>query len=312
MQLRRSLSTTAVAAMVSSVALFAAPAAMAAGSTNSTAPSGTASSTAAPKGEADKPGAGAKSTAPTTAAPTAGKGDADVPPVLVGGGAVSEGISAKVNGFPGKLVGGAKATPFSTTITNQGKKSLALAPGFQFWNADKSLKASHIVLEYLDGNTWKRAQLGDEDGAVGGFLAMDGEYVETPYQVAAGKSVTIQLRIAVTKDAPLGKNLGFNATVGFLGEEEEGSAFALSDTFGFLIAKADSPGGTPGTPGTKPKPQPKPKPKPGTVKPGKELAATGADDSNTPVLIGAAAGTALVVGAGFVVIARRRRNGASA
>ncbi|MYW01504.1 LPXTG cell wall anchor domain-containing protein [Streptomyces sp. SID3343] len=328
MQLRRSLAATAVAAMVSSVALFAAPAAMAVESTPPATPSTTASpstgasttpSTSAPatpaKPDTDKPADRPATTPPATQPQVksdakAPSGQAETWPNPEKG----NGPAIKLVGLPGSFVAGGDAASFKASITNDKGKDLEFIPTLVIMNDAGSLRGSHLKLEYKDPKTgqWRSAHLEDVEerggNAVGAALGDDEDVL---WQLKSKATVDIELRLAFTDKAPVGKSLAFYFA--FSGAAN-GSDFYTSMSDGYIFTIA-APGKTVPKTEYKPKPPAQPTKKPAAKpagKPGKELAATGADDSNTPVLIGAAAGTALVAGAGFLVFSRRRRNGSAA
>jgi LPXTG-motif cell wall-anchored protein len=326
MQLRRSLAATAVAAMVSSVALFAAPAAMAVESTPPVTPSTTASTTPSTSASAtpakpgadkpadkptDKPAASASATeAQLKSGAKAPSGQAETLPNPDKG----NGPAVKLVGLPGSFVAGGDAASFKASITNDKGKDLEFIPTLVIMNKAGNLRGAHLKLEFKDPRTgqWKSAHLEDvtEDGgnAVGAVL---GDETDVMWQLKSKATVDIELRLSFTDKAPAGESLAFYFA--FSGAADESDFYtSMSDGYLFTIA---APGKPVPKPDYKPKPPAKPTKKPAVKpagKPGKELAATGSDDSNTPVLIGAAAGTALVAGAGFLVFSRRRKNGTAA
>ncbi|WP_424636859.1 LPXTG cell wall anchor domain-containing protein [Embleya sp. AB8] len=320
--------------MVSTVALFAAPAAMATGE-NSTTPSTSSSSTAAPKDDKGTPGkeTSAAPTTSTTAKPDTKAPDAKAPVSKAAAGEAvvipnpnkGDGPRVSVSGMPAKFVQGGDAGAFKASITNDKGRDLHFIPSIELENEAGSLRAEHLKVEYKHPVTgqWTSAWQQDipaEDGfgprVIAAFFPIDSDDETRPWELKDKATVTIDVRISFTAKAPLGQTAAAYVVLSGSknpkegGNDPEGGFVSISDGYLFDVVEAGKPAPKP-DPNYKPKPPTKPV-KPPVKKPGKELAATGSDDNNTPVLIGAAAGTALIAGAGFLVFSRRRKNGSAA
>ncbi len=181
MQLRRSLAVSAVTALTSSAALFAAPIAFAAETPAPTgpAPIATATATAAPTATAsatatttsaggekqdekqdktqDPAEKSGKTNAATSAAPTAAQTGAPVAAQNGDGGPAEQipnpdkgnGPSISFSGLPGDIVVGGQPVDVAIDIKNTTGAKLDFLPFVSLGNvtSDKPLKASHILLE---------------------------------------------------------------------------------------------------------------------------------------------------------------------
>ncbi|UGQ14299.1 LPXTG cell wall anchor domain-containing protein [Yinghuangia sp. ASG 101] len=345
MKLRSSLAVSAVTALTSSAALFAAPVAFAAEAPTSppptvtatatpaatVTPTATASATTTPasgegadKGQdpADKtvkatgtPEASAAPAADKAAAQATGSGPAERIPNPDKG----NGPSISFSGLPGDIVVGGKPVNVAIDIKNTTGTKMEFLPFVSLGNvaSDKPLRASHIVLEAKipGSDAWTKVELIDtaiEDGgpsaAIGWFAAQDPEHPGEPVPLVLDKdqALQIQLRLAFTADAPLGETFAFLLGLGSANLEDVEYESA-SDFYVFNLVAPGAPGAA--NPEVRPVPPVKlpPKPKP-AAKPGQNLAETGGSDASatTYAIVG---GVALVGGAGLLVVMRRRKTG---
>ncbi|WP_436771829.1 LPXTG cell wall anchor domain-containing protein [Yinghuangia sp. YIM S09857] len=331
MTLRRSLAVTAVTALASSAAIFAAPVAFA-DETATPTPTATATATSTPTKDATAtttPTATATTTTTTAAtdktpAPevkspsVTPQADAPAPPaagtVLPNDQKGDERTSVTFRNFPAKLVPGAAAKEFSAVVTNNTDKAIDVSPEIYLQTVGGTLRAEHVKIEYLRDGKWQTAKLANVDsegnavyGVIGGGWSIDDEgfYVyESPYSVGKKATLDVKVRVSLTPSAPLGVGVGVLGSVAWVNDQEFASIESLSDFYVFHIVKTDD-APKPADNGTKPKPKPKP------TKPGQELANTGGDDSSATT-IAIVGGVALVGGAGLLVVMRRRKSGGAA
>lgn len=319
MQLRRSLAVTAVTALASSAALFAAPVAFADETTTPT-PTATATATEEAKATTTPTATASASTpaAPEAKSPSATPSQAAAPQVPQAGTVVpnpdkGNGPSVAFQNFPAKLVPGAAAKEFSAVVVNNTGKSVDVSPEIYLQTVGGTLRAEHVKIEYLRDGKWRTAKLANLDldgnavyGVIGGNWTIEGDdyYYESPYSVGKGATLNVKVRVSLTSAAPLGVGVGVLGSVAWVNDEENASLESRSDYYIFHIVKTDD-APKPADNGTKPRPKPKPS------KPSQELANTGGDDSSATT-IAIVGGVALVGGAGLLVVMRRRNKGGAA
>ncbi|MEU8133809.1 LPXTG cell wall anchor domain-containing protein [Streptodolium elevatio] len=331
MQLRRSLAVTAVTALASSAALFAAPAAFADETTTptptatatatkdataTTTPTATATATATGSPSAAAPGAETPAAKTPSATPTQAAAP-ELPPagtVIPNDQKGDQRTSVTFGNFPAKLVPGAAAKEFSAIVKNNTGKAIDVSPEIYLQTVGGTLRAEHVKLEYLRDGKWQTAKLANVDsegnavfGVIGGGWNVDDEgyyMYESPYTVGKNATLDVKVRVSLTASAPLGVGVGVLGSVAWVNDEEFASVESQSDFYVFHIVKTDD-APKPADNGTKPKPKPKP------TKPGAELAETGGDDSSATT-IAIVGGVALVGGAGLLVVMRRRKGDGAA
>jgi LPXTG-motif cell wall-anchored protein len=226
------------------------------------------------------------------------------------------GPAVSFSGLPGNIVVGAQPAEFRVTVKNTTGRDLGFTPAV--WLAGgaggQQLRAAQVDLQArgLGSGAWGKVHLNegaDEDGVnvvSGWFGSQDPEDPNawTGFVIAAGQEITLDLRIAFSKDAPLGQTVGL--VVG-LGGDGENDYLSSSDYYVFNLVAAGQEHPVPGDVAL-PKP---PKKIPGKPKAGQQLAATGGNDSSATTWA-VAGGAALVGGAGLLVVMRRRKAGTGA
>lgn len=325
--MRRSLAVTAVTALASSAALYAAPVAFAVDST----PTATTTPTAAAPAAGATTAATAAATAPaTTAASADGKAApksepksdpkaADEGPSVRPGDVVpndekGNGPAIAFTGLPKSFAAGVGPVSFTATIDNNTGADVRNFLPFIFITSESGkLAPQHLLLESQDPRTGKWGQIllksDNEDGQailMGHFGERDPEAsaASGPIQLLRkGEKLNIAMRVTFAKDAPLGLGAAFIAGVG--GQGDDAAVDSASDIYIFEITKAgEKPSDVIDFKPVKPKPKPKPKP-------GSQLAETGGNDSSATTWA-VAGGAALVGGAGLLVVMRRRKAGTAA
>ncbi|WP_267242942.1 LPXTG cell wall anchor domain-containing protein [Streptomyces sp. PR69] len=227
-------------------------------------------------------------------------------------------LSADVSGLPGKIVAGSGWHNFSLTITNQSKVTLrevAFYAEVDNWEVDDEAKSlrKFVDLEFRDPATNEWINIDEAVEYSFYFWGVEG--------MKAGEFVKADLRVKITKDAPLGDGYSFGAG-GYLGDVNGQDCIAEDhegDSAFFEVLKPGSSNENPGEakPGTdngKPNPKPGPDTKPqGEVKQYPVTGSLAETGSNSMLpTIGIAGGIAVVAGAGVVFALKRRGNGATA
>ncbi|WP_217210810.1 peptidase [Streptomyces sp. AC550_RSS872] len=217
-------------------------------------------------------------------------------------------LTAVVSGLPDKVVGGTTAN-FTLRVTNGTDKTMDEVYPYAAVHAfdDKGLEEldSYLDLEFSTAAnpTWRDMDL------LGGWSVGSLE---------AKTSVDVKLRLKVDADIPAGQGAAF-ATAEYVNEDESCGGYPDLDHYEFqILAKGSDPGkvedaeGKPGkTDNTTGQGGTSTTPVNGTGGSGNgSLAETGSSDVLPKVAL--AGGAALVLGAGAVVVARRRKAGADA
>ncbi|MHC3468325.1 LAETG motif-containing sortase-dependent surface protein [Streptomyces sp. 7R007] len=339
MKLRRALAAAAATAAIAPIALLSAPAAFAdetpstpasesASETPSETPSDTVSATPSDTGlpsdsapapsdptsaSASASASASESTAPEpsdSAEPSEDPSDPDVPFCEdVDGDYSGAKVSADIKGLPGKIVAGDGFHSFKLVVTNESKTTVdgvAFYAEVENYELDESKYLSpYVDLEFKNPETGSWDRIGDADWAGDYFFYVD--------HLKAGKSQTVDLRVSIGAKAPAGDAYSFGSGAyldNVKGQDCIAEGWAQYD---FEVLKAGSPNPDPGsaTPSDNGSKDSVKKPQ-GDVSdlPTGNLADTGS--SSALPAIGLMSGVAVVVGAGVVVAARRRKAGAGA
>jgi hypothetical protein len=341
MKLRRAMGVAAATAVLAPLALLSAPAAFATGDTPDTSSSSPAapestpaapestpaapeSAPAAPESTPAAPESTPASPTTTPAAPASSPAHSSSPAspspspsASTPGGAelcvdengdstaeLSADLKSGLSGLPDTIVAGSGWTTFSFDVANHGDHDIKdikplIGVAAVGWEDAKDY-SGQIKVQVLDrsSGTWKT--IADAAGQGGTFTA---------FSLGAGKSVSYQLRLSVSGKVP--DSLGL--TGGLAEYSDDKGCWVADDPKGWVyvfdILAAGSHAGKPN----------EAKPQTGGRKPLKDvtdvsatgsLAATGSS-SALPV-IGLVGGVAVVLGAGSIVVARRRRTGSDA
>ncbi|WP_345674157.1 LPXTG cell wall anchor domain-containing protein [Yinghuangia aomiensis] len=230
------------------------------------------------------------------------------------------GPAVAFSGLPGNIVVGAQPAEFRVTLKNTTGEAIGFTPSVSLTSAagGAPLRASQVDLQAqgLGSTTWGKVHLFEGPGAdddpgsnvvSGWFGVQDPEDPNawTGFDMAPGQEITLNLRVAFSKDAPLGQTVGL--VIGLGAGESEQDYLSYSDYYVFNLVAAGQERPVPGDV-VLPKP---PKKIPGKPKAGQQLAATGGNDSSATTWA-VAGGAALVGGAGLLVVMRRRKAGTAA
>jgi hypothetical protein len=217
---------------------------------------------------------------------------------------LSADLKSGLSGLPDTIVAGSGWVPFSFNVTNHGDTQIKdikplIGVAAVGWEDAKDY-SGQIKVQVLDksSGTWKT--IADAAGEGGTFTA---------FSLDAGKSVSYQLRLSVSGKVP--DSLGL--TGGLAEYADDQGCWVADDPNGWIyffdILAAGSDAGKPGDA----------KPQTGGRKPLKDVSdvsATGSlaetGSSSALPVIGLVGGVAVVLGAGSVVVARRRRAGSDA
>ncbi|MET9906693.1 hypothetical protein ABZZ74_07675 [Streptomyces sp. NPDC006476] len=217
---------------------------------------------------------------------------------------LSADLKSGLSGLPDTIVAGSGWVPFSFNVTNHGDTKIKdikplIGVAAVGWEDAKDY-SGQIKVQVLDksSGTWKT--IADAAGEGGTFTA---------FSLDAGKSVSYQLRLSVSGKVP--DSLGL--TGGLAEYADDQGCWVADDPNGWVyffdILAAGSDAGKPGDA----------KPQTGGRKPLKDVSdvsATGSlaetGSSSALPVIGLVGGVAVVLGAGSVVVARRRRAGSDA
>ncbi|MFE6716465.1 hypothetical protein ACFVDU_02625 [Streptomyces albidoflavus] len=340
MKLRRAMAVAAATAVISPVALLAAPAAFATdgqqdGQTSETTPAPTASesettapeeptepttdpeetdpapteSESAPEGEtpgtedpSDEPTEEPTESSKPSPSPSDDEDDEEGPWDCVDedGNDLASDLTVAVSGLPGQVRAGS-THEFKLSAANSGEKTLeSVEWGAAIMNED-DFWAEDGLLSHVD--------LAFFDPASGKWISF---YKEAGIGVAfgettlkAGQTIDIKLKMTLSKDAPLGEGyaIGFG---GYLDEDSDCFANAYAE-YGFTVIGAGAtpkPGDAEKNEGKKPQGGLKPVEEKKTLEPTGQLAETGAG-SMLPV-IGLVGGVTVLAGTGVVFAVRRR------
>ncbi|MFF7469512.1 LPXTG cell wall anchor domain-containing protein [Streptomyces sp. NPDC008092] len=289
MELRRIMAAAAVAAVVAPFALLSAPVVAFA----QDAPSAPASSSAGPSGSAEPSGDPTNPDVPYCEDLDENFADAK--------------LSAGIKGLPGRIVAGDGFHGFELVVTND---SAADVEGVSFYaetenyasDASKYL-SPYVDLEFKNPDTGSWDRIGSADWA--------GDYFFHVPELKSGASRSVGLRVSVDAGAPAGDAYSFGSGA-YLDKVGDQDCLAEGWTqYDFTVLEAGSSNPEPGTatPGDGGGKDSVHKPQGGVSGlPTGRLADTGAG-SALPV-IGLVGGVAVVVGAGALVLVRRRRTGA--
>jgi hypothetical protein len=213
-------------------------------------------------------------------------------------------LKSGLSGLPDTIVAGSGWVPFSFNVTNHGDTEIKdikplIGVAAVGWEDAKDY-SGQIKVQVLDksSGTWKT--IADAAGEGGTFTA---------FSLDAGKSVSYQLRLSVSGKVP--DSLGL--TGGLAEYADDQGCWVADDPNGWIyffdILAAGSDAGKPGDA----------KPQTGGRKPLKDVSdvsATGSlaetGSSSALPVIGLVGGVAVVLGAGSIVVARRRRAGSDA
>ncbi|MGF2208395.1 hypothetical protein [Streptomyces albidoflavus] len=339
MKLRRAMAVAAATAVISPVALLAAPAAFATdgqqdGQTSETTPAPTApeSETTAPEEPAEPPTTAPEESgpAPTDSAPeeeTPGTEDPSGEPteeptessepspspsddeddeegpwdcVDEDGNDLASDLTVAVSGLPGQVRAGS-THEFKLSAANSGKNTLeSVEWGAAIMNDDDF---------WMEDGLLSHVDLAFYDPESQQWISF---YKEAGIGVAfgettlkAGQTIDIKLKMTLSKDAPLGEGyaIGFG---GYLDEDADCFANAYAE-YGFTVIGASAtpkPGDAKENEGKKPQGGLKPIEEKKTLEPTGQLAETGAG-SMLPV-IGLVGGVTVLAGTGVVFAVRRR------
>ncbi|MFI1966739.1 LAETG motif-containing sortase-dependent surface protein [Streptomyces pathocidini] len=220
-------------------------------------------------------------------------------------------LDVELSGLPGKIVAGSGWTKFSLTVTNDSEtdlKEVALWAEIENFEVDEAKWLSpYVDLEFRNpvSNQWE--SIGDQQFAGGYFWGVD--------NLKPKDFVKADLRVNIHKDAPAGDSYGFGTGAHL--DTVEGQECIAESAGSFYEFEVLKPGSTPGDPGeAKPgdnegkpgdKPGPDTKPQGGVEKlpVTGNLAATGS--SSALPTIATIGGVAMAVGAGAIIVVRRRR-----
>ncbi|MFI5802758.1 LPXTG cell wall anchor domain-containing protein [Streptomyces sp. NPDC051561] len=245
-----------------------------------------------------------------------------------------ETVSVALTGFPNKIVAGSGWKEFTYTVTNHTKKDIAEmeASVFAFSASDEEEKAEDLVTKFAHFEMFDPVKkVWTNDYLLEGMP--DGLFVGT-FALKAGATENVKLRVSLDKATPAGSSVAVAAGMD-LSEADESLCNSGGDFYEFeIVAAGKNPGqiddskptgerpGKPGKPGGNDKPGKPDNGKPGTkpvpdVKPqggAKEIPVTGdlaqtGASSQLPIF-GIAGGTAVVLGAGALVLVRRRKTNA--
>lgn len=264
-----------------------------------------AGDTAAPAAQENAPAAGESTPTGTPSATSSAPAKGDEPELCVDEEGndlteISTDLTSSLSGLPDTIVAGSGWTKFSFDVSNKGDDTIAditpvLGVAAMGWDAeDYSGEISVQVLD-KDSGTWK--EVAGAAGEGGTFPA---------FELAAGQSVSYQLRLSVSGKVP--DSIGL--TIGFAQYADDEGCWVADDPNGWIyffdILAAGSDAGSP----------PDAKPQTGgekeisdvqTVEATGSLAETGS--SSVLPLIGLTGGAAVVAGAGAVYVVRRRNSG---
>ncbi|MFI1567098.1 cell wall protein [Streptomyces sp. NPDC020490] len=271
-------------------------------STSSSASASTsASASASESGEPEPSGSAEPSEDPT---------DPDVPFCEdVDSGYSGAKVSADIKGLPGKIVAGDGFHSFKLVVTNDSKTTVdgvAFYAEVENYELDESKYLSpYVDLEFKNPETGSWDRIGDDNWAGDYFFYVD--------ELKSGASRTVDLRVGIDAKAPAGDAYSFGSGA-YLDNVDGQDCIAEGwAQYDFTVLKAGSANPDPGTatPGDNGGKDSVKKPQ-GDVSalPTGNLADTGAN-SVLPT-VGLMSGVAVLLGAGVVVAARRRRNGADA
>lgn len=340
MKLRRAMAVAAATAVISPVALLAAPAAFATdgqqdGQTSETTPAPTASEseTTAPE-ESTEPTTDPEETEPAPAesesAPEETPGteepgteepsedpepspsesddeDEDEDPddgyeiCLDEDGNELADLGVSVSGLPGQVRAGS-THEFTLSAANSGKNTLESVE----WGAMLANENDDLWLE--DGGLISKIDLAFYDPEANQWVPSGIGVAFGETTLKAGQTVDIKLRMTVAKDAPLGAGYAFGFT-GYVNEEENCTteAYAFYDFTVIGASATPKPGDAKENEGKKPQGGLKPIEEKKTLEPTGQLAETGAG-SMLPV-IGLVGGVTVLAGTGVVFAVRRRGGG---
>ncbi|MER7186947.1 LAETG motif-containing sortase-dependent surface protein [Streptomyces hyaluromycini] len=215
-------------------------------------------------------------------------------------------VSADIKGLPGKIVAGDGFHGFELVVTNESKtdvEGVAFYAEIENYELDESKYLSpYVDLEFKNPDTGSWDRIGSDDWA--------GDYFFYVPKLKSGASKSVDLRVSIDAKAPAGDAYSFGSGA-YLDKVDGQDCIAEGwAQYDFTVLKAGSSNPDPGTAtpsddGGKDsvkKPQ-------GNVSdlPTGNLADTGSS-SALPV-IGLVGGVAVVVGAGAVVLVRRRKAG---
>jgi LPXTG-motif cell wall-anchored protein len=312
MKLRSALAAAAAATVVGPLALVSATVAIAdpSGTPNSNA-SGTPSTT--PSVTATPTATVTPTATPTTSSPTPTQTGTDEPvpsadpsePDYAYCEDVDPGhdskLSADIKGLPGRIVAGDGPHTFRLVVTNESAatiKNVQLYAEVENYELDEAKYLSpYVTLEFKDGKRWTR--IGDGDWAGDDFLNTT---------LAADASTSVDLRLSIAADAPVGDaySFGSGAYLDRVGGED-----CIAEGWAQYDFEVLRPGSANPSPGTATPSDSDRKPQGGTTTTTSgNLASTGSS-SALPV-IGLVGGVAVVAGAGAVFAVRRRRAGSDA
>ncbi|MEV6315852.1 LPXTG cell wall anchor domain-containing protein [Streptomyces sp. NPDC051776] len=318
MKIRRALATAAATAVIVPTALLAAPAAYA---TDDPSASPTADDTATPDpAESESTPAGDPSESesdPVTEPSESESSPASSPSAPASSGSASTSpeptpsatdepedecraadFTARLRGFPGKVVAGSGWKEFTLHLDNSGGddlESVVIGASVVYKDDLASDGASDTMskfaeLQYFDGEKWS-SDLSD-GGSIGGWLDVD-----------AGEKLSLKLRLSIGAKAPAGSAVG----IAFGVYTDEDDCYLDESWYEFEVLAAGTV-----EPGDVNDAEPQGGRNPVDVKPTGDvkkiegaLAETGS--SSALPAVAALGGTAMVVGAGAFIIVRRRR-----
>ncbi|MET8469952.1 hypothetical protein ABZY90_02605 [Streptomyces sp. NPDC006422] len=228
----------------------------------------------------------------------------------------SPGTLAELRGLPSKIVAGSGWHAFTFRVTNMTDQDFASARAqvyaFSFAYEDESDTSRYLSLQWFDGSAWRDL---DNDVEHDASFPASGP-------LARGAHSDVRMRIAVDAKAPAGAGAGLALAVSVDPEGVCGYSVPEDAYWDFdILAAGSSSGHVPPASGHTGKPKPTaaagasasasassaPSPQASSTPVDGSLASTGAG-SLVPTF-GAAAGVAVVAGAGVVYAVRRRRVG---
>ncbi|MHB9859653.1 LPXTG cell wall anchor domain-containing protein [Streptomyces sp. YIM S03343] len=331
MKLRRAMAAAAATAAIAPLALLAAPTAFADDDQSSASPSASvsaspsdsasASTSASASQSAPAPSDSASQSAPApstsvsaSASASTKPSDSATPTAEPSNCAVDDNmadpesqLSISVSGLPGKIVAGSGWHYFTMSAANHSDESLgtvqwlAIVDNDTLSDNEKDWLSTYAKLEYFDPQTKAWESMADEVGNGLYFGQTD---------LGPKETVGIKLRLDITAKAPAGN--GFSMGIGGYLDQKKNCIHSAFDFYEFTVLKPGSSNNNPGEakPGKGTKPSSGKAPQGGAtqIAPTGTLASTGS--SSIVPTIGFVGGVAVVLGAGVVVVARRRKAGA--
>ncbi|MFI6375744.1 hypothetical protein [Streptomyces sp. NPDC050546] len=218
-------------------------------------------------------------------------------------------LTTRIHGGPDSYAAGGGYGTWYLDLTNTTDRTCTgIHPVVVLVDDKRALEPSQPRLEFFEGTRSHTARFEKtgEDELVGALADDEGRFAG--FTVGPGKTVTVQVRLAVTSDA-VPNQVTANAAV-VQRHDDDGDWVGQSNDYRFGIA-SDAPvdggdgeidGGTDSQPETEPEPEASVPPREDRFPFAEELARTGIG-----VRVAAAAAALLLTGGGMLLLARRRR-----